>query len=218
MKSFPQIDGIVVIFGTPGLAPVFDVYQVLHEKMQECTKPIYPVLPSVTTAREEVQEFLSRGHINFPDEVLLGQALTRIHNTEPPAGSKPYLEGIDIQALRRIIEEAEDGKEALEKCRDNLGKYRLVITDYSMPVMDGIDFIIELIKIDDSLPVVLVSGHKLRLMLAEKNTETEDIIKTVFKNQRLRYLSKPYKHEVFIKQVNFIKSVNYLKWKSTWKQ
>ncbi len=87
-KSFPQIDGIVVIFGTPGLAPVFDVYQVLHEKMQSCSKPIYPVLPSVTTAREEVEEFLSRGHINFPDEVVLGQALTRIHNTAASGGKQ----------------------------------------------------------------------------------------------------------------------------------
>jgi acyl-CoA synthetase (NDP forming) len=108
-KSFDQIDGIVVIFGTPGLAPVFDVYQVLHEKMQTCTKPIFPVLPSVTTAREEVEEFLSRGHINFPDEVILGQALTRIYNTAPPAGSKPYLDGINIQAIRRVIDQAEDG-------------------------------------------------------------------------------------------------------------
>ena len=108
-KSFPQIDGIVVIFGTPGLAPVFDVYEVLHEKMVTCTKPIYPVLPSVTTAREEVLEFLSRGHINFPDEVLLGQALTRIHNTEPPAGSKAYLEGVDVKSVRKVVDKSEDG-------------------------------------------------------------------------------------------------------------
>jgi acyl-CoA synthetase (NDP forming) len=106
---FPQIDGIVVIFGTPGLAPVFDVYQVLHEKMQSCTKPIYPVLPSVTTAREEVKEFLSLGHINFPDEVLLGQALTRIHNTQAPAFSKTYLDGIDIKTIRKVIDQAEEG-------------------------------------------------------------------------------------------------------------
>ena len=32
-NSFKEIDGIVVIFGTPGLAPVFDVYEVLHRKM-----------------------------------------------------------------------------------------------------------------------------------------------------------------------------------------
>ena len=107
--SFNQIDGIVVIFGTPGLTPVFDVYNVLHEKMCACTKPVYPVLPSVTTARKEVEEFLSRGHINFPDEVLLGQALTKIHQTGPPAGSKPCLDGVDIRKLREIIDSAGEG-------------------------------------------------------------------------------------------------------------
>ncbi|MCK5136056.1 MAG: acetate--CoA ligase family protein [Bacteroidales bacterium] len=108
-SSFNEIDGIVVIFGTPGLAPVFDVYEVLHQKMQTCSKPIFPVLPSVSTAAEEVQDFLSHGHINFPDEVLFGQALTRIHNTEAPAGSKPCMDGINIKAIREVIEGAEDG-------------------------------------------------------------------------------------------------------------
>ena len=108
-SSFPQIDGMVVIFGTPGLTPVFDVYGVLHDRMKSCTKPIYPVLPSVTTAREEVEDFLSHGHINFPDEVLLGQALTRVYNAVPPAGSKPYLEGIDTGLIREVMDQAEDG-------------------------------------------------------------------------------------------------------------
>lgn len=106
---FDEIDGIVVIFGTPGLSPVFDVYEVLHQKMQSCNKPIFPVLPSVTTAREEVQKFLSYGHINFPDEVLLGTALTRIFNTAAPAGSKPFMEGIDIQSIRKVIDNADEG-------------------------------------------------------------------------------------------------------------
>ncbi|MGW8315148.1 MAG: acetate--CoA ligase family protein [Bacteroidales bacterium] len=107
--SFPEIDGIVVIFGTPGLAPVFDVYEVLHEKMRTGSKPIFPVLPSVTTASEEVKAFLSHGHINFPDEVIFGQALTRIHNTPAPAGSKPYLEGVDIQTVRKLVEGHPEG-------------------------------------------------------------------------------------------------------------
>jgi acetyltransferase len=107
--EFHEIDGVVVIFGTPGLAPVFDVYDLLHEKMKVCTKPIYPVLASPTTAAEEVKAFLAHGHINFPDEVLLGLALTRIRNTALPAGSKPYLEGIDIKSIRNIIDAADNG-------------------------------------------------------------------------------------------------------------
>lgn len=108
-EHFPEIDGIVVIFGTPGLTPVFDVYKVLHEKILSCSKPIYPVLPSLTTAAEEVKEFLSLGHINFPDEVILGEALTRIQQTKFPAWSKACAQGIDIYAIRKVIEEAKEG-------------------------------------------------------------------------------------------------------------
>ncbi len=108
-NEFPEIDGIVLIFGTPGLTPVFDVYKLLHEKILSCTKPIYPVLPSVVTAEEEVKEFLSHGHINFPDEVVLGEALSRIHHTEPPAWSVACPEGLDITAVRKVIKEADDG-------------------------------------------------------------------------------------------------------------
>jgi acetyltransferase len=108
-RSFKEIDGIVVIFGTPGLAPVFDVYKVLWEKMQECTKPIYPVLPSVTTAAGEVEEFLSHGAINFPDEVHLGEALTRIYGTEAPAKGEAFPPGIELEAIRQMIEEADEG-------------------------------------------------------------------------------------------------------------
>ncbi len=108
-EHFSEIDGIVVIFGTPGLTPVFDVYKVLHEKILSCSKPIYPVLPSLTTAKEEVKEFLSLGHANFQDEVLLGEALTRIQNTAAPVWNAACPEGIDIQAVRQVIDEADEG-------------------------------------------------------------------------------------------------------------
>ena len=43
----------------------------LHRKMEECCKPIFPVLPSVVTAGKEVEYFLNKGHVNFSDEVEL---------------------------------------------------------------------------------------------------------------------------------------------------
>jgi acetyltransferase len=106
---FEEIDGIVVIFGTPGLAPVFDVYELLFEKMQQCSKPIYPVLPSLTTAAREVEAFLSHGTINFPDEVQLGEALTLVYGTEPPAEEASMPEGMDLGAIRKLIEDSEEG-------------------------------------------------------------------------------------------------------------
>lgn len=54
---------------------MFETYEVLHQKMLTCKKPLFPVLPSVRTAGEEVAFFLEKGHVNFADEVMLGTAL-----------------------------------------------------------------------------------------------------------------------------------------------
>jgi acetyltransferase len=47
--------------------------------------------------------------VNFPDEVLLGKALTSILNTAKPSGEKIFLDNIDIPEIRRIIDSAQDG-------------------------------------------------------------------------------------------------------------
>ncbi|MCX6187730.1 MAG: CoA-binding protein [Bacteroidetes bacterium] len=49
-EGLNEIDGIIVVFGSPGLFNVKDVYQVLDEKMQSGKKPIFPVLPSLVNA------------------------------------------------------------------------------------------------------------------------------------------------------------------------
>ncbi len=40
-KDFDHIDAMVVIFGTPGLFEIFDVYEVLHQKNEHCKKSHY---------------------------------------------------------------------------------------------------------------------------------------------------------------------------------
>ena len=102
-NRFDDIDAIMVIFGTPGLVKIFEVYDVLHKKIQECKKPIFPILPSVSTAGPEVQEFLKRGHVNFSDEVTLATALTQIMKTPDPAPFEVELYGTDIPRLHKII-------------------------------------------------------------------------------------------------------------------
>ena len=102
-ERMDDIDAIMVIFGTPGLVKIFDVYDVLHQKIQECKKPIFPILPSVSTAGPEVQEFLKRGHVNFSDEVTLATALTQIMKTPKPARSEVELYGTDIPRLHKLI-------------------------------------------------------------------------------------------------------------------
>ncbi len=109
-NRFEQIDAILVIFGTPGLVTMFEAYEVLHQKMQTCRKPVFPVLPSIHTAGEEVDMFLKKGHVNFADEVTLGTAISRIAHSPRPATHEIELFGVDVPGIRRIIDSiAEDG-------------------------------------------------------------------------------------------------------------
>ncbi len=103
-KKFDEVDAIMVIFGTPGLVQLYSAYDVLHKKILECKKPIFPILPSVNTAGPEVQEFLSRGHVNFSDEVTLATALTQIMKTPKPADQQIEIHGVDVPRIRRIID------------------------------------------------------------------------------------------------------------------
>ena len=97
-------------YGTPGLVTMFEMYDVLHEKMQTCKKPIFPILPSINTAGAEVSAFLAKGHVNFADEVTLGTALSRIMNVSKPANNEIELFGVDVPRIRRIIDSIpEDG-------------------------------------------------------------------------------------------------------------
>lgn len=108
-NDFDNIDAMAVIYGSPGLFPVREVYKTLDKKMKTCRKPIYPILPSVVNVKEDVSYFISHGNVNFPDEVLLGKALTKVFNTPQPSGVSEFLNKIDVDAVREVIAKANDG-------------------------------------------------------------------------------------------------------------
>ncbi len=100
---FKDIDAIFVIFGTPGLVQLYEAYDVLHKKILECKKPIFPILPCLNTAGPEVAEFLKKGHVNFSDEVTLATSLVSVMKTPQPADSGIELAGVDVPRIRDII-------------------------------------------------------------------------------------------------------------------
>ena len=73
------IDAIAVIFGSPGLFSVYEVYDVLAKHIQKSKLPIYPILPSVINVADEIVYFNQKGLPGFTDEVLFGQALTNTY-------------------------------------------------------------------------------------------------------------------------------------------
>ena len=83
-NDYTDIDFSVVIFGSPGLFSNKEVYDLLDQKMRTCKKPIFPVLPSIINVKEEIEDFIGKGHINFPEECVLGNAICKIYNTPKP--------------------------------------------------------------------------------------------------------------------------------------
>jgi acyl-CoA synthetase (NDP forming) len=105
-----NIDGMAVVFGSPGLFDVEEVYDVLSHKINTCKKPIYPVLPSLINAANEIENFQNKGHINFSDEVMLGNALAQVwKQTHKPLPYDFELPKMDKKAIREVIDNSEDG-------------------------------------------------------------------------------------------------------------
>lgn len=119
-NDFDNVDAMAVIFGSPGLFPVHDVYDLLDEKMKKCKKPIYPVLPSIINVKEEIEAFIDKGRVNFPDEVVFGNALAKVFHNDKPAPAEVELPAIDEAKIKTIVDAAENGYLAPEKVQELL--------------------------------------------------------------------------------------------------
>ena len=121
-NQFDNIDASVVIFGTPGLFDVKPVYQVLHEKMQNSKKPIFPVLPSMIQAKEAIDYFTSLEHCYFPDEVMLGEALGKVvkyNSSHSVERSEEESNKIKTNGFFTLFSMTEENKIEIRKIIDN---------------------------------------------------------------------------------------------------
>lgn len=82
---------------------------------------------------------------------------------------------------RAVLEEqgyevvvAGSGKEGLEKFRNE--KIDLLIVDYVMPEMNGVEVIRQIRKSNSRVPIILHSGFTERLALDEKVTEADAVL------------------------------------------
>lgn len=93
------------------------------------------------------------------------------------------------------VEEAENGEEALEKCRRSMPK--LILLDWNMPVMNGLDFLVNLRAGEHgSLPVVVFC-----------TTESDvDHILTGLEAGADDYLIKPFDRESLYAKVESVKN------------
>ena len=108
-NEYTDIDFSVVIFGSPGLFSNKEVYDLLDEKMKTCKKPIFPVLPSIINVKDEINDFIAKGRINFPEECVLGNAICKVYHTPKPQPEHVELPKIDVARIRKTIDRCKSG-------------------------------------------------------------------------------------------------------------
>ncbi len=108
-NEYTDIDFSVVIFGSPGLFSNKEVYDLLDQKMRTCKKPIFPVLPSIINVKDEINDFIAKGNINFPEECVLGNALVKVYNTPKPQPENVELPAIDVARIRKTVDRCKNG-------------------------------------------------------------------------------------------------------------
>ncbi|MCW5978382.1 MAG: response regulator [Bryobacteraceae bacterium] len=88
---------------------------------------------------------------------------------------------LGLSARKAVLEElgyavvtAGSGQEALSRFAEH--HFQLVVTDYKMPRMNGVDLIAELRKGSPDIPIILLSGFADTLGLDETNTGANAVI------------------------------------------
>ena len=86
-----------------------------------------------------------------------------------------------IENLGYRITEAENGEEALARCKADMPG--LVLIDWDMPVMTGIQFVTQLRALD--------APHRPKVMFCTSRSETQDIFKGIEAGAD-EYVTKPF--------------------------
>jgi len=124
-------EGIITVYSQPGEGTIFRLYFPAHT-----TDATEPGLQSGIIPHGRGQRILV-----LDDEPLLAQMTERI--------------------LRRLGYEAEistDPAAVLGELRTEPARYRLILTDLTMPSMTGLEFTVEALKVSPDLPIILMTG------------------------------------------------------------
>ncbi len=125
-------DGIITVYSEPGAGTTFHLY--------------FPVFETETAPPEPVSMPIPRGqgeHILFVDDE---EALARV-------GTR-MLERLGYRVTNKT-----NALEAVAAVRDRPDKFDLVVTDLTMPGLDGLKLGSQLLQIRPGLPIILTTGY-----------------------------------------------------------
>ncbi len=102
---------------------------------------------------------------------------------------KDTLEMLDIFFEEIIV--SMNGQLGLEEYTN--GTFDLILTDIQMPIMDGIEMIANIRKVDRNIPIIIISANE------QEENETIDMDRTY-------YLQKPFMLDSLVSIINDISS------------
>jgi acetyltransferase len=183
-NDFQNIDSMAVIFGSPGLSGVTDVYELLSNRIKSRRKPIFAILPSVINVKSDIDKFTQMGNINFPDEVVFAEALGKLRKGMGMAGMPADTLPVDSEAVRKVIESVSDGylgQDEVNKILDAAGVPR-VPEIYTNSINEAVEF-----AAVSGFPVaVKVSGplHKSDVGGVELNIANPEMLKAAIERMK----------------------------------
>ncbi|MFK2823223.1 response regulator [Arcobacter sp. YIC-80] len=118
---------------------------------------------------------------------------------------------ITLKLVNATIISANDGQEGLEKYKQNQEEIDVVLTDLSMPNMDGLKMIEEIKKINKDIPVLITTAHQ-DISYLKKAIElgiTSYIIKPIDIRNIIKSISKAL--EIVNEKKELLKEIETLK-------
>ena len=146
--------GGVTVESEPGRGSIFRVFLPISTEELPC-QPDLPAMPVQTGTTEKISR--NEG----------GGAVLLIEDEEPVRN----MARIMLSRLGYTVIEAKDGDEGLERFKQHQDEIRCVLSDLTMPRMNGWETIAALRKLSPDIPVILSSGYDEALVMTDEHTE-----------------------------------------------
>lgn len=99
-----DIDAVVVITGNSMLTDKWKTYSTILDSMEKSRVAVLPVLSSATTCRDLLDRFIGFDKAYFIDEVHVGMALGKLHNSIPLNEPEDTLPNYDKDKIAAILD------------------------------------------------------------------------------------------------------------------
>ena len=109
-----------------------------------------------------------------------------------------------LTRLGYTVLEAKDGAEAMDIFQQNQDEIRCVLSDLTMPRMDGWETLAALRKLSPETPVILSSGYDEAKVMAGEYTEIPNA-----------FIGKPYQLKGLRETINRVLADNKIRWLPT---